>query len=47
MDYGHELGFGFVLATDPGPTMLTTFMEEVAPEVRKRVAGARGGAARG
>ncbi len=38
-----DIGFStFVLATDPEPTMLTTFMEEVAPEVRRRVAAAPG-----
>ena len=38
-----DLGFGtFVLMTPPDPDTLRTFIEDVAPEVRERVAAARG-----
>jgi alkanesulfonate monooxygenase SsuD/methylene tetrahydromethanopterin reductase-like flavin-dependent oxidoreductase (luciferase family) len=38
-----DLGFGtFMLATPPDPETLRTFIEDVAPEVRERVAAARG-----
>ena len=38
-----DLGFGtFVLATPPDPDTLTTFIENVAPKVRERVAELRG-----
>jgi hypothetical protein len=34
-----DLGFSiFVLAAPPDPDMLTTFIEDVAPKVRERVA---------
>jgi alkanesulfonate monooxygenase SsuD/methylene tetrahydromethanopterin reductase-like flavin-dependent oxidoreductase (luciferase family) len=37
-----DLGFGtFVLATEPDPDTLTTFIEDVAPQVRERVAERR------
>lgn len=37
-----DLGFGtFILLTPPDPDTLRTFIEEVAPEVRQRVAAAR------
>ena len=37
-----DLGFGtFVLATPPDPDTLTTFIEDVAPKVRERVAQQR------
>jgi alkanesulfonate monooxygenase SsuD/methylene tetrahydromethanopterin reductase-like flavin-dependent oxidoreductase (luciferase family) len=37
-----ELGFGtFILTVPPDPDALRTFIEEVAPEVRERVAAAR------
>jgi alkanesulfonate monooxygenase SsuD/methylene tetrahydromethanopterin reductase-like flavin-dependent oxidoreductase (luciferase family) len=37
-----DLGFGtFVLATEPDPETLTTFIEDVAPNVRERVAERR------
>jgi alkanesulfonate monooxygenase SsuD/methylene tetrahydromethanopterin reductase-like flavin-dependent oxidoreductase (luciferase family) len=39
-----DLGFGtFVLATPPDPDTLTTFIEDVAPQVRERVAQQRAG----
>jgi alkanesulfonate monooxygenase SsuD/methylene tetrahydromethanopterin reductase-like flavin-dependent oxidoreductase (luciferase family) len=38
-----DLGFSaFVLATPPDPDTLRTFIEDVAPQVRERVAAARG-----
>lgn len=38
-----DIGIGsFVLATDPEPRALTTFIEEIAPKVRERVAERRG-----
>ncbi len=40
--FATELGFGtFVLATEPDARTLTTFLEQVAPEVRERVAELR------
>src|SRR5919107_6419840 len=37
-----ELGFGtFIIATPPDPDTLRTFIEDVAPELRKRVLSAR------
>ena len=37
-----DLGFGtFVLIGEPDPEMLRTFIEDVAPQVRERVATAR------
>jgi alkanesulfonate monooxygenase SsuD/methylene tetrahydromethanopterin reductase-like flavin-dependent oxidoreductase (luciferase family) len=37
-----DLGFGtFVLIAEPDPQMLRTFIEDVAPQVRERVAAAR------
>jgi hypothetical protein len=37
-----DLGFGtFLLIGPPDPVMLRTFIEEVAPQVRERVATAR------
>ena len=38
-----DIGFDtFMLATEPDPDTLRTFVEEVAPQVRERVAAARG-----
>jgi hypothetical protein len=38
-------GFGtFALIAPPDPETLRTFIEDVAPQVRERVAEARGGA---
>ena len=40
--FATELGFGtFVLSTEPAARTLTTFIEQVAPEVRERVAELR------
>jgi hypothetical protein len=40
--FATELGFGtFVLAAEPDAATLTTFIEEVAPRVRERVADRR------
>jgi len=40
--FATDLGFGtFVLATEPDPATLTTFIEDVAPQVRERVAERR------
>jgi alkanesulfonate monooxygenase SsuD/methylene tetrahydromethanopterin reductase-like flavin-dependent oxidoreductase (luciferase family) len=40
-----DIGFGtFVLMGQPDPQMLRTFIEDVAPRVRERVATARTGA---
>ena len=40
-----DIGFDtFLLATPPDPELLRTFAEEVAPQVRERVAAARAGA---
>jgi hypothetical protein len=37
-----DLGFGtFILLGPPDPDMLRTFIQEVAPDVRERVAAAR------
>jgi alkanesulfonate monooxygenase SsuD/methylene tetrahydromethanopterin reductase-like flavin-dependent oxidoreductase (luciferase family) len=39
-----DIGFGsFILAAPPDPDTLRTFIEDVAPEVRERVAAARSG----
>lgn len=43
-----DLGFGtFTLATPPDPDTLRTFIEDVAPRVRERVATARAQATSG
>jgi alkanesulfonate monooxygenase SsuD/methylene tetrahydromethanopterin reductase-like flavin-dependent oxidoreductase (luciferase family) len=40
--FARDLGFGtFVLLGPPAPDMLRTFIEDVAPQVRERVATAR------
>ncbi len=40
--FATELGFGtFVLAAEPAPEALTTFIDDVAPQVRERVAERR------
>jgi len=40
--FATDLGFGtFVLVAEPDPTTLTTFIEDVAPQVRERVAERR------
>lgn len=47
LDYGQPLEFGyflvgaFTLATPPDPDTLTTFIADVAPRVRERVAERR------
>jgi alkanesulfonate monooxygenase SsuD/methylene tetrahydromethanopterin reductase-like flavin-dependent oxidoreductase (luciferase family) len=42
-----DLGFGtFVLIAPPDPDVLRTFIEDVAPDVRERVAAARAQAER-